>query len=75
MMPGLESKTASLKTLYQREIATLEPLLEQLPSSESVKPGWEWAKADRDKETAALAIARAFEEQTLPLWRELAKAK
>jgi hypothetical protein len=75
MMPGLEPKTASLKVLYQREIETLEPLLEQLPSSESVKPGWMWAKADRDKEIAALVGARALEEQTLPLWKELAGKK
>jgi hypothetical protein len=74
-MPGLEPKTASLKALYQQEVATLEPLLGQLPSPENAKPGWEWSKVDRDKEYTALVTARAFEEQTLPLWSELAKAK
>ena len=75
MMPGLEPKTTSLKALYQQEVATLELLLGQLPSPESVKPGWEWPKVDRDKEFAVLVMARAFEEQTLPIWKELAKAK
>jgi hypothetical protein len=74
-MPGFEPKTASLVALYQREVATLDPLLGQLPSPENVKPGWEWSRVDRDKEFAVLVMARAFEEQTLPLWRELAKAK
>jgi hypothetical protein len=75
MMPGLEPKTASLKALYQQEVATLEPLLGQLPSPENVKPGWDWSKVDRDKEAAVLVTARAFEEQTLPIWKELASKK
>jgi hypothetical protein len=75
MMPGLEPKTAELKNLYQREIEVMEPLLEQLPSPDKVKPGWEWAKPDREKEIAVLVSARAIEEQALPLWRELAVTK
>jgi hypothetical protein len=71
----LGPKTAELKKLYQQEIEVMEPLLEQLPSPDKVKPGWEWAKIDRDKEIAALVAARAFEEQTLPLWKELAATK
>ena len=74
-MPGLEAKTAAVASLYQREVEALEPLLEELPCPGSVVPGWQWEKADRDKEIAALASARAIEEQTLPLWKELAKAK
>jgi hypothetical protein len=74
-MPGLESKTASLKALYQQEVEILEPLLGQLPGPENVKPGWEWSKVDRDKEAAVLVTARAFEEQTLPIWKELASKK
>jgi hypothetical protein len=75
MMPGLEPKTASLKALYQQEVATLEPLLGQLPSPENVKPGWDWSKVDRDKEAAVLVTARASEEQTLPIWKQLANKK
>jgi hypothetical protein len=75
MLPGLGQKAAELRVLYRKEVETLEPLLEQLPRPESVKPGWEWAKPDREKEIAVLASARAIEEQTLPFWRELAKAK
>ncbi len=75
LMPGLEPKTAELKTLYRREIEAMEPLLAELPSPDQVKPGWEWSKADRDKEAAVLVNARSFEEQALPLWKELAKAK
>jgi len=74
-MPGLEAKTAAVASLYQREVETLEPLLEELPCPGSVVPGWLWEKAERDKQIAALAGARAIEAQTLPLWRELAKAK
>ncbi len=74
-MPGLEPKTANLKALYQREVETLEPLLEQLPCPGNVVPGWQWEKADRDKEIAALVKARALEEQTLPVWKELAGTK
>lgn len=74
-MPGLEAKTASLKSLYQQEVATLEPLLGQLPGPETVKPGWQWSKVDRDKEIATLALAQAFEEQTLPIWKEFAGKK
>ena len=74
-MPGLEAKTAAVASLYQREIEALEPLLEELPCPGSVVPGWLWEKAERDKQIDALVAARAFEEQTLPLWRELAKAK
>jgi hypothetical protein len=73
--PGLEPRTAGLAALYQREVETLEPLLGQLPSSQSVKPGWEWAKVDRDKQIAALVSARAFEEQTLPMWKALSGTK
>ena len=73
--PGLEPKTANLKALYQREVETLEPLLEQLPCPGNVVPGWQWEKADRDKEIAALVTARALEEQTLPMWKELASTK
>jgi hypothetical protein len=74
-MPGLEPKTANLKALYQREVETLEPLLEQLPCPGSVVPGWQWEKADRDKQIAALATARSYEERTLPMWKELAGRK
>jgi len=74
-MPGLEPKIANLKALYQREVEALELLLGQMPSSESVKSGWEWARVDRDKEIAALVGARALEEQALPLWKELASKK
>lgn len=74
-MPGLEPKTASLKALYQREIEILELLLGQLPSSENVRSGWEWPKVDLDKEIAVLVTARAFEEQTLRKWKELAGTK
>ncbi|MBN2464295.1 PDZ domain-containing protein [candidate division WOR-3 bacterium] len=74
-MPGLEHKTCALAALYQQEIDALEPLLEQLPCPGSVVPGWQWEKADRDKEIAALVKAREFEEQTLPMWKELAAAK
>jgi hypothetical protein len=74
-LPGLEPKTADLVALYQRELEVLEPLLEQLPCPGNVVPGWQWEKTDRDKEIAALVKARAFEEQTLPMWKELAKAK
>jgi hypothetical protein len=73
--PGLEPKTAGLVALYQREVETLEPLLEELPCPGSVVPGWEWAKADRDNEIAALVTARALEEQTLPMWKQLAGKK
>jgi hypothetical protein len=75
LMPGLEPKTTALKALYQQELEVTEPLLGQLPNPDKVKPGWEWAKPDREKEIAVLASARAIEEQTLPFWRELAKAK
>ena len=74
-LPGLEPKTADLAALYQREIEVLEPLLEQLPCPGSVVPGWQWERADRDKEIAALVKARAYEEQTLPIWKELAGRK
>jgi|WetSurMetagenome_2_1015567.scaffolds.fasta_scaffold32511_2 hypothetical protein len=74
-MPGLEPRTASLQALYRQEVETLEPLLEQLPSPENVKPGWDWSKVDRDKEYAVLAAARALEEQTLPMWKQLAATK
>ncbi len=74
-MPGLEPKTAGLAALYQREVETLEPLLEQLPCPGNVVPGWQWPKADREKEIAALVTARAFEEQSLPVWKELASSK
>jgi hypothetical protein len=74
-MPGLEPKVAGLKAIYQREVETLEPLLEELPCPGSVVPGWQWEKADRDKQIAALVKAREFEEQTLPMWKELAAAK
>ncbi len=74
-MPGLEPKTASLKALYQREVETLEPLLEQLPCPGNVVPGWQWPKADRETEIAALAKARALEEQTLLVWKELSSSK
>jgi hypothetical protein len=40
-----------------------------------VVPGWQWEKADRDKEIAALVAARAIEEQALPLWKQLAGTK
>ena len=73
--PGLEPRTAGLAALYQREVETLEPLLEQLPCPGSVVPGWQWSKADRDKEIAGLIKARAFEEQTLPAWQELASSR
>jgi len=74
-MPGLESKVAGLKAIYQREVETLEPLLEELPCPGSVVPGWQWERADRDKQIAALVKARTFEEQTLPMWKELAATK
>ena len=74
-MPGLEAKTAELVSLYQREVEALEPLLVELPCPGSVVPGWQWEKADREKEIAVLVSARSFEEQTLPLWKELAAAK
>ena len=74
-MPALEAKTAAAAALYEREVETLEPLLEQMPCPGSVVPGWQWEKADRDKEIAALVSARAIEEQALPIWKELAKAK
>jgi hypothetical protein len=74
-MPGLEPKTEVVTALYQKELEVLEPLLDQLPCPASVVPGWQWAKADRDKQIAVLVKARAFEEQTLPVWKELAKAK
>lgn len=74
-MPGLEPKTAGLAALYQREVETLEPLLEDLPCPAIVVPGWQWGKAARDKQIAVLVKARAFEEQTLPLWKELAAMK
>jgi len=38
-------------------------------------PGWQWEKADRDKQIAALATARSYEERTLPMWKELAGRK
>jgi hypothetical protein len=75
MLPGLEPKTVKLKALYQQEVEVLEPLLEQLPSAASVKPGWQWSKVDRDKQAAVLVNARGIEEQTLPQWKELAKTK
>jgi hypothetical protein len=71
-LPGLEPKAANLKAVYQQEVDALEPLLEELPCPGSVVPGWRWAKADREKQIAALVKARAFEEQTLPIWKELA---
>jgi hypothetical protein len=74
-MPGLEPRTATVAALYEQELGALEPLLEQLPCPGNVVPGWQWAKADRDKEIAALVTARAFEEQTLPVWKELASSK
>ncbi len=74
-MPGLEPKVAGLKAIYQREVETLEPLLEELPCPGSVVPGWQWEKADREKQMAALVKAKGFEEQTLPMWKELAAAK
>jgi len=73
--PGFEPRTAGLAALYQREVETLEPLLEQLPCPGSVVPGWQWEEADRNKQIAALVKARAFEEQTLPAWKELAGSK
>jgi len=74
-MSGLKPKTAGLAALYQQEVETLEPLLEQLPCPGNVVPGWQWSKANREKEIAALVTARALEEQTLPVWKELAGAK
>jgi hypothetical protein len=74
-MPGLEPRTATVAALYEQELGALEPLLEQLPCPGNVVPGWQWAKADRDKEIAALVTARAMEEQTLPVWKELASSK
>ena len=74
-MPGLEPKIAYLKAPYQREVEALELLLGKLPGPESVKSGWEWARVDRDKEIATLIVARSFEEQTLPIWKELAGKK
>jgi hypothetical protein len=74
-MPGLEPKTDALAAVYQKEVGLLEPLLEQLPCPGNVVPGWQWSKVDRDKEIAALVTARAFEEQTLPMWKEIAGAK
>jgi hypothetical protein len=74
-MPGLKPKTDSLAAIYQREIGLLEPLLGQLPSQQSVKPGWEWGKVDRDREIAVLVTARTFEDQALPTWQELAGTK
>jgi hypothetical protein len=74
-MPGLKPKTDSLAAIYQREIGLLEPLLGQLPSQQSVKPGWEWGKVNRDREIAVLVTARTFEDQALTTWRELAGTK
>jgi len=74
-MPDLQPKTDALVALYQQEIAALEPLLEQLPCPGCVVPGWQWEQADRDKQVVTLASARLFEEQALPLWKELAAAK
>lgn len=74
-MPGLAPKLQGLAALYQREVETLEPLLAQLPCPGDVAPGWTWAKADRDREAAALVAARALEEQTLSTWKELAGRK
>jgi hypothetical protein len=74
-MPGLEPKTGALAALYQREIDVLEPLLDQLPCPGSIVPGWQWSQTDRDKEIAVLVSARAFEEQTLPMWKDLANTK
>ena len=75
MMPGLEPKVTGLKAIYQREVDRLEPLMADLPDPNSVKPGWEWSKPDRDEQVAVLVSARAFEEQALPLWKELAATK
>lgn len=74
-MPGLEPRTAAVAALYRKELEVLEPLLDQLPRPGSVVSGWQWSKADRDKEIAALVKARAFEEQTLPVWKGLASSK
>ncbi len=74
-LPGLEPKAAKLKVVYQQEVDALEPLLEELPCPGNVVPGWQWEKADRDKQIAALVTARALEEQTLPVWKELASSK
>ncbi len=74
-MPGLKPKTDSLAAIYQREIGLLEPLLGQLPSQQSVKPGWEWGKVNRDREIAVLVTARTFEDQALTTWQELAGTK
>ncbi|MCX6840972.1 MAG: PDZ domain-containing protein [candidate division WOR-3 bacterium] len=74
-MPGLEPRTAAVAALYKQELGVLEPLLEQLPCPGSVVPGWQWSKADRDKQIAVLTTARAFEEQALPVWKELAGTK
>jgi hypothetical protein len=74
-MPGLKPKTDSLTAIYQREIGLLEPLSERLPSPESVKPGWEWCKVNRDREIAVLVTARTFEDQALTTWQELAGTK
>jgi hypothetical protein len=74
-MPGLKPKVAELKAIYQREVETLEPLLGRLPRPGNVVPGWQWEKPDRDEQAAVLVCARAFEEQTLPIWKELAGRK
>lgn len=74
-MPKLAPKLSDLAALYQQEVAALDPITGELPSSESVRPGWQWPKVDRDKEIAALVCARVFEEQTLPTWKELAGRK
>jgi hypothetical protein len=74
-MPDLQPKTDALASFYQQEIDVLQPLLEQLPCPGNVVPGWQWEKADRDKEIAVLVSARQVEERALPLWKELAAAK
>ncbi len=71
-MPELEPRMADLTALYVQEIEALNLLRAELPCPGSVTRTEHWPRETRDRQAAALATAREFEEQALAIWQELA---
>jgi hypothetical protein len=72
-MPELEPEMSDLTALYRQEVDLLEPVLDSLPCPGSVTRGEQWTQEIKMKEIQCLTQARAFEEQALAIWKELAQ--
>ncbi len=71
-LPHLKPSLDELTNLYNEEIETLGPVLEQLPCPGTCTKAEQWTQELKDLQIEALAKARAIEEKALPTWQQLA---